>query len=152
MRVGFSALFSKRGMTAKRKRPNTAGAGSESAEQKTLFEFWALAAGSRFNLPEAVLFAVPNGGRRDVITAARLKAEGVRAGVPDVMLAVARGGYHGLFLELKRRSNAGSAKGRVSTSQKDVHEKLTEQGYRVVVAHGAQEAINAICDYLSAGA
>ena len=32
------------------------------------------------------LFAVPNGGRRDAVTGARLKAEGVIAGVADLIL------------------------------------------------------------------
>lgn len=53
--------------------------------------------------PELInLFAIPNGGARDAITGALLKAEGVLAGVPDLFLGCARGGYHGLFIELKR--------------------------------------------------
>src|SRR5262245_64718583 len=58
-------------------------------------------------IPARLCFAIPNGGARDVITAGRLKAEGVRAGVPDVCLPVARAGYHGLFLEVKRPDRRG---------------------------------------------
>ena len=67
---------------------------SEHAEQVALFK-WAEFAAARW--PELTLMhAIPNGGHRNKITAARLKAEGVRAGVPDICLPVARGGWHGL--------------------------------------------------------
>ena len=46
-----------------------------------------------------LFFAVPNGGHRDIQTAARLKAEGVTAGVSDLMLLVARRGFHSLCVE-----------------------------------------------------
>lgn len=52
-----------------------------------------------------LIFAIPNGGHRHPAVAAKLKAEGVRAGVPDLMLPVARRGYHGAFLELKVSPN-----------------------------------------------
>ena len=55
------------------------------------------------------LFAVPNGGLRSKTEAARLKAAGVKAGVPDIMLAVARCGFHGLFIEMKVGKNKTSA-------------------------------------------
>jgi hypothetical protein len=49
-----------------------------------------------------MLFAIPNGGARHKAIAGKLRAEGVRAGVPDICLPVPRGEYHGLFIELKR--------------------------------------------------
>jgi hypothetical protein len=58
------------------------------------------------------LFAIPNGGRRDAVTGARLKAEGVVAGVADLFLAVPRGGCGGLFVEMK------AAGGRLSAAQR----------------------------------
>ncbi len=53
-------------------------------------------------LPElALLFAVPNGGHRHPATGAKLKAEGVKPGVPDLWLPVPRNLFHGLVIELK---------------------------------------------------
>lgn len=91
----------------------------------------------------ALLFAVPNGGFRAKRTAALLKLEGVRPGVPDMWLPVARGGYHGLVIELKTQ------KGRVSPEQKKWLEMLTAQGWKAVVCRGAAEAVNTIRWYLN---
>ena len=55
----------------------------EHSEQVTLIKWWALAC-KQFGIPEQLLFAIPNGGKRDVISAKLLKDEGVRAGVPDL--------------------------------------------------------------------
>jgi hypothetical protein len=52
-----------------------------------------------------MLHAIPNGGHRHKATAARLKAAGVKAGVPDICLPVARGDWHGLYIELKVGKN-----------------------------------------------
>ena len=55
------------------------------------------------------VFAIPNGGKRDAAEAAHMKRQGVRAGVPDLCIPLARGGYHGLVIELKRFRFSGSA-------------------------------------------
>ena len=61
------------------------------AEHREQVKLFAWAEWERIDRPElGLLFAVPNGGRRDAVTGARLKAEGVKAGVPDVWLPVAR--------------------------------------------------------------
>ena len=113
----------------------------EHREQAALFE-WARYAGGRY--PElALLFAVPNGGRRDAVTGARLKAEGVKAGVPDIILPVARGGYHGLFIELKAGKNTATAE------QRGWLAALAAQGYRAAVCRGAAEAMALLEEYLS---
>ena len=121
---------------------NTAGAGSESAEQKSFVQWWSM---MRQHLaPNAVLHSIPNGGRRDIATGARLKAEGAVAGVPDLFLACARSGKHGLYIELKRRTG-----GRVSQSQRDLFPLLEAQGYGVAVCHGWREAADAVEAYLA---
>lgn len=90
-----------------------------------------------------LLFAVPNGGRRDKVTGARLKAEGVKAGVPDVWLPVARQGYHGLVIELK-----ADATKRASREQERWLADLMEQGYLAVVCHGCEAAKGVLREYL----
>lgn len=74
----------------------------ESVEQEALFQWAAVAS---IHCPElALLHAIPNGGYRYKATARALQRQGVKAGVPDLCLPCPRGGYHGLYLELKRRT------------------------------------------------
>lgn len=115
----------------------------EHTEQVNLMKWWALAC-HKYGLDERVLFAIPNGGERNVIVAARLKAEGVRSGVPDLFLACSHNGYNGLFIEMKKAKG-----GRVSDNQKCYMDILKTRGYAVVVCHGWCEARQAIESYLS---
>ncbi len=93
------------------------------------------------------LHAVPNGGKRHPATAKKLKAEGVKAGFPDMGLPVPRGGYHGFYCELKAIYPDGTT-GTVSDKQQEWIDFLRGQGYRVVVAYGWEQATAAIEDYL----
>lgn len=87
----------------------------------------------------ARVFAVPNGGHRSKATAGRLKAEGVRRGVPDLMLLAKRHGYSGLIMELKVND------GRQSPEQKAWLEWLKGQGfYTCVVRDDADKAMEII--------
>lgn len=97
-----------------------------------------------------LLAAIPNGEYRPKRTAARLKAAGVRPGAPDLVLFVPRpkpdgSWWHGLALELK------AAGGKVSAAQRWWHDALRAQGYAVVVAYGADEALGAVLGYLGQG-
>lgn len=97
-----------------------------------------------------LVFAVPNGGtrskRRGVsLEAVRLKAEGVKSGVPDLAIMLPNAHYHGLFIEMKRTSKSLS---KVSSEQKGWQQKLTKQGYLSVICYGADEAIQVIKDYI----
>ena len=113
----------------------------EAEHQAALFRWAALVS---LRLPELrLLFAVPNGGHRHRAVAARLKDEGVKAGVPDVALMVPRGHYHGLWLELK------AGKNRPTPQQKWWLDELARQGYRTEVCHGFDEAKAAIESYLA---
>ena len=89
------------------------------------------------------LYAIPNGGLRHKYTAIKLKKCGVKPGVPDICLPVARKGYYGLYIEIKRRKG-----GRVEPEQEDWIEFLTLQGYKAVVCRGFDEARAVIEDYL----
>ena len=92
-----------------------------------------------------MLAAIPNGGRRDPVTGALLKAEGTQRGFPDLFLYVPRRVYHGLAIELKRRVG-----GRVSPAQAEWLNRLREQGYKAIVCYGWDDARRVIEGYLGA--
>lgn len=94
---------------------------------------------------QIIYFAVPNGGFRHPATAVMLRAEGVKAGVPDLFFPHARGGFHGLFVEMKRPYPRGA----LSAMQQEWIDKLKKQGYAVEVAWGMDEAIRIVEDYLA---
>lgn len=115
---------------------------TEHEEQVALFQ-WAEANEAQY--PSlAMLFAVPNGGYRPMVTAAQLKAEGVRSGVPDIFLMCRRGHYGALAIELKRRDHSNHA----TPAQQEWIERLRAHDYMAVVCYGAQEAIDVIIAYL----
>lgn len=117
----------------------------EHAEQVNLMQWWALQC-KRFGIAEQCLFAIPNGGQRNIIVAKKLKDEGVRAGIPDLFLAVPKGRFHGLFVEMKKPQG-----GVVSDNQKACMEMLSNNGYCVTVCHGFIDAQEAIKGYLLLG-
>jgi hypothetical protein len=81
-----------------------------------------------------LLYAVPNGGKRNLRVARKLKAEGVLVGVADLCLPAARRGYHGLYLKMK------SEEGVATKEQKEFLRGVSWEGYCAVIAHGADEA------------
>lgn len=91
----------------------------------------------------ALLHAIPNGGQRHVAVAAKLKAEGVKAGIPDLFLPVPRGNAHGLYIELKAKG------GNVSDSQRKMLAALAAQGYACLVCYGWEPAWEEIQKYLA---
>lgn len=139
--------------------------GTESGEQKALFAWAAMACYKGFvwaddmgcyqthpavNYPTAPvaelkwMHAIPNGGKRDAVTASRMKAEGVRVGIPDVMLPVARHGCHGLYIELKT-----ATKGRASKEQSEFGAFALAQGYHWQICNGWREAAALVKKYLT---
>ena len=114
---------------------------SESVEQSRLFQ-WARMQQGRW--PELkLLYHIPNGGSRHRLEAIHLKQQGVRAGVPDLCLPVARDGCHGLYVEMKRLKG-----GRVSPEQVAWMEALQAEGYMVAVCQGWEMASDVIVNYL----
>jgi hypothetical protein len=90
-----------------------------------------------------VFYHIPNGGYRRFEEAVKLKNMGVAAGVPDICIPIARKGYHGLYIELKRESG-----GKLSEAQRYWGEVLMAEGYAWHEAKGARECIGIICHYL----
>jgi len=112
----------------------------ESSEQQALFSWAKL---MRPQHPElSLLHSIPNGGKRNVREATRLKKEGALAGVSDIFLPVARGGFHGLYIELKVKG------GKLSDNQKWWIEEVSLQGYMATTCIGWVKASEVIKGYL----
>jgi hypothetical protein len=121
--------------------------GSEHGHQVALFVKFAQ---NFFKYPELRLaFAIPNGGMRDKITAANLKAEGVKAAVPDVFIPVARGKFHGLFVEMKRPEGPKGRAGAATPEQLKFIADLQAQGFGAVVCVGWEQAWTVVEQYLN---
>lgn len=87
-------------------------------------------------------YAVPNGGLRRKSEAARLKAEGVKAGVPDLCIPRARGRYHSLYIEMKYGG------GKPTAAQAEWIARLRAEGMCAYVCVGAGSAIALIDEYM----
>jgi hypothetical protein len=88
------------------------------------------------------VYAIPNGGKRDRGTAVKLYREGVKAGVLDIHAPFARGGYIGLWIEMKHGRND-------TTSEQDAWaEGMHELGHLVVICWGFEPARQALVDYI----
>ncbi len=77
-------------------------------------------------------------GKRSVATGKKLKAEGVKPGVPDLYIPA-----WNLWIEMKRVKG-----GRVSPEQKDWHEYLEFIGDTVIVGKGAEDASRKVLEFL----
>jgi hypothetical protein len=86
-------------------------------------------------------FAIPNGGLRNIKVAAKLKQEGVKAGVADLFVAISNGKYHGLFIEVKVGKN------RQQPNQKIFEQKVLENGYQYKVVRSIDEMVAVIREY-----
>ena len=113
----------------------------EGLEQAVLMKEIAL----RYPAAAKLMFHVPNGGHRHKLVAMKLKAQGVKAGVPDLVLPMARGGFFGLYIEFKAKPPFDAA---VSASQDAYIHALTDQGYLAIVCRGHIDALEAIRAYL----
>ncbi len=94
--------------------------------------------------PDVIIAAVPNGGSRDIREAVKLKAEGVLAGFPDLIVAEPRGRYHGLYVEMKRDRQAP-----VRDDQVVMLRRLRTRGYKTIVGYGVDHAWPLVEEYLS---
>lgn len=116
---------------------------TENQEQIALIK-WAYDRAIYNITPElALLFHIPNERKCTPAQGYFLQKMGVKSGVPDLFLPVARGRYHGLFIEMKAQ------KGRLSENQANWLKDLRLQGYAAAVCYGAREAIDIITKYFA---
>lgn len=125
---------------------------SEALEQSKVVEWCKTTAyktHGTINAGTGLVLHIPNGGWRSKSEAARLKAMGVRAGVSDLFLPIPSSGKHGLWIEMKAIAGPESGRGGViSSGQGEWLDLMTENGYAAHCCHGADEAINAIKEYM----
>lgn len=114
---------------------------SESVIQESFFA-WARMHERQFPILKWI-FAVPNGGYRYKATAVAMKRQGVKAGVLDVCLPVARKGFAGLWIEFKTEV------GKLSDEQKEWLEFLESEGHQVHVLRTWLAAANITINYLN---
>lgn len=89
------------------------------------------------------LFAIPNGGYRNKTTAAKMKAEGVLAGVADLVLLKSNANYGALLIEMKTRT------GRQADSQREWQRLIEDDGYHYVVCRSLDDFMREVNEYLS---
>ena len=89
-----------------------------------------------------LMYHIPNEGKRSVSTGSRLKKLGLKAGVPDIVLPVARGGYHGLYIEMKYGRNT------LTDNQRQWMDALKKAGHLTAVCYSFMEAKDVILGYL----
>ena len=85
---------------------------------------------------------VPNEGKRSPVAGRIMKRMGLRKGFPDLFVPLPRGGFHGLFVEMKAKG------GKTTKEQEEWLSLLNQQGYAVCVAVGANEGIEKIKRYV----
>ena len=104
---------------------------SEHAEQAGFLQWF------RAKYPGILIFAIPNGGKRDIVTAKKLQMDGVTPGVPDLFVPELR-----LWIEMKKPG------GKLSEAQKDMIEYLTRIGHTVIIGFGARDASEKVLEFL----
>jgi hypothetical protein len=92
----------------------------------------------RARWPRVLIFAIPNGGKRNIATAKRLHREGVVPGIPDLFIPA-----WGIWIEMKRQKG-----GRLSPEQKAVVQYLESIGHQVIVGYGAMDASDKLLQLL----
>ena len=103
---------------------------SEHAEQAGFVTWF------RTKYPGTLILAIPNGGKRDIVTAKKLQMEGVTPGVPDLFIPA-----WSLWIEMKKPG------GRLSEAQKDMIEYLEGIGHTVIIGHGARDASEKVLEF-----
>lgn len=117
--------------------------GGEMSEHHEQAAFFQLLAREQGHTPELkFVHAIPNGGKRDIVTATNMKREGVRRGVFDIFAPIPRFGCPGFYLEMKFGGND------LTEEQKEFRKFVVSQGYRASVFWSAVDAFTALMTYL----
>jgi len=118
--------------------------GTEDCHQAALF-CWCSLPDQQAKFPQfnRLLFAIPNGGERNVAVAAKMKATGTKADVSDIFLSVARGGYHGLYIELKKFG------GKARKGQIEFIDDARREGYCGYIVEGWENARDLLVWYMA---
>lgn len=114
---------------------------SEHQEQCAFFEALKLYEG---RYPELkYVHAIPNGGYRHIATAKKMAAEGVLAGVWDIYIPIPKGGYMGMYIEMKHGKN------KLTDSQAEFGKFVASKGYMTQVCYTWEKALDALSGYLA---
>lgn len=89
-----------------------------------------------------LLFAIPNGGQRNVITAARMKKEGVVSGVSDLFLSVPKREFHGFYIEMK------AGEGKLTENQEEFFRYASKNGYKCKKINSFDQFVREVEFYL----
>lgn len=116
---------------------------SEAQEQMAVIDWWRFAH-KKYGVPECSLLHVANEGTGSAARGRLQKKQGVRAGVADLFLSVPRGGFGGLWIEMKVRIG-----GRVRPEQREFLSQMQQLGYDCAVCRGAESALEKIIDYMA---
>lgn len=108
---------------------------SEADEQKIVAKY--------LDYTGCLWFHPANEAKRSVRLASTLKAQGLKAGVPDICIMEPRNGHHGLFIEMKVSGN------RPTKSQLDWLKRLSDRSYATAVCYSAEQAIRVVKEYLN---
>lgn len=114
---------------------------SEDESQKCIIDWCKLQRWKKGRLSDYIHHS-PNGGLRVGNEGQKFKEMGTKKGFPDLFLPIAKGPFHGLFIEMK------IATGKISPEQEEYRRLLIEEGYRYEFCYTAEGAINLIKNYL----
>jgi len=100
---------------------------TESQEQEAL-----IARAQHHPVLKNLIYAIPNDGKRNIVTGYKFKKRGLRAGMPDICVPIASKGYHALYIELKKSDR----KNNPTKKQTECMMHLKNVGNAVFVAYG----------------
>lgn len=97
----------------------------------------------RIKYPKLLIYAIGNGGKRNVIEASIMKGEGVTAGVADLQVLVPNNEYHALFIEMK------TEKTKQSLHQIEFELYCNKMGYKYVICRSVDSFMKEVKEYLN---